>query len=346
MANRDFYGNWKSAPGVSATPGMSTFLNSIKGVGSSLASAINPFLGMAVNFGLNTLGNVVANNAVNAHLTGKEREQNAWNAEQAQINRDYQTEMSNTAWQRGVADMQAAGLNPALAYGQGGASTPTGTNAQGSASVVSPMDVMTMAMQMKMMQAEIGLKKSQERLNDAKADEAGANTGLISQNTENARVAYDQTVETINGLKIDNWRKQLLNTFAEQREKAEIKSIELGNEETRKRMEEIDAKVAKMSAEQQAIFQSIVESYSRIRLNNSSANLNDQSAIKVSYECSEVEEKTNKLIKEQEKIGADIRLTEQDIKWYCWNHASEVSGFGIKPGTRYHPASNDEIKNK
>ena len=75
--------------------------------------------------------------------------------------------------------MQAAGVNPALAMGQGGASTPTGSNAQGSASLSSPMDVISMAMQMKMMQTEISLKKSQERLNDAKADEAGANTGLL-----------------------------------------------------------------------------------------------------------------------------------------------------------------------
>lgn len=49
-----------------------------------------------------------------------------WNTAEAQKERDWQTAMSNTAYQRSVADMRAAGINPILAYSQGGASATSG----------------------------------------------------------------------------------------------------------------------------------------------------------------------------------------------------------------------------
>lgn len=54
---------------------------------------------------------------------------NSANAAQAQAQMNFQADQSGTAYQRAVKDMQAAGLNPMLAYSQGGASTPAGAMA-------------------------------------------------------------------------------------------------------------------------------------------------------------------------------------------------------------------------
>ncbi len=50
---------------------------------------------------------------------------NASNAAEAQKNRDYLTEMSNTSHQREVEDLKSAGLNPILSANSAGASTPS-----------------------------------------------------------------------------------------------------------------------------------------------------------------------------------------------------------------------------
>lgn len=65
-------------------------------------------------------------------LTNAEIQQNDWNALQAQEQRAWTEQMDNTKYQRQTADMAAAGLNPAMMYGQGySASTPSGASASG-----------------------------------------------------------------------------------------------------------------------------------------------------------------------------------------------------------------------
>lgn len=63
-----------------------------------------------------------------AGILGGSQANRAQRAE-ARRNRRFQERMRNTAWQAAVADMTAAGINPAVAYSKGPAAAPSGNMA-------------------------------------------------------------------------------------------------------------------------------------------------------------------------------------------------------------------------
>lgn len=96
-----------------------------------LGALLGPALGM---LGLGSTASAIGSIAGGLFDTWNSgQEQNsaeAFNSAEAAKNRDFQREMSNTAWQRAMKDMSAAGLNPMLAVSQGPASSPGGATAQ------------------------------------------------------------------------------------------------------------------------------------------------------------------------------------------------------------------------
>lgn len=126
------------------------------GVGSAVSSAIGGAVGQVLP------------------LSKSEKQQNAFNAEQAKINRDWQEQMSNTSYQRGVADMESAGLNPQMMYGgvSSGASTPSGATASSGGFSNRALQGAQVALQMQRSYAELRKLKAEAKLTEITAEYA------------------------------------------------------------------------------------------------------------------------------------------------------------------------------
>lgn len=97
----------------------------------------------------------------------------------------FQERMANTSYQRAVADMRMAGINPALAWQQGGAASPGGASAtmQNVATGLSPaissaIHGRRLMQELKNMQASEDLISQQWAESRAREDKLDAETGL------------------------------------------------------------------------------------------------------------------------------------------------------------------------
>jgi len=182
-------------------------------------------------------------NSANQEMNGRNL---AFNASEAATNRDFQERMRATQYQTAVGDMKAAGLNPMLAYQNGGAGTPSGSQASATppiamknnysaslSAAAQAADIQNKAAQTTNINQDTQLKQQQIRQSDSEINKNVASAGNITQQTENLKQAIPQI------------QAQIANTLTD----TQLKGAEIGKTKAQTKLTEAQVQLTGIQTE-------------------------------------------------------------------------------------------------
>lgn len=194
-------------------------------------------------------------------LTGAEQEQNAFNAEQAQMSRDFTEYMARNKYSMETQSMQDAGVNPAMVYG-GGSLVPTAANgAVASGSPLSGGNIADLLSTMVRMPLEMKKLDAEIRSIDAGTDKTKTETNVL-----NAKLPFevDALKAQVRESNLSSDAQEIINSYLDKQQEAEIRMKNATAAQEEEAVQKMVKEIEKMDYEELTMVISWMETNERI----------------------------------------------------------------------------------